>query len=397
MKQTAAQTGKVMRLIVAALFVGCGIPAFSQNEMPVSNRPQDSGADFVGAVGCSSSLCHGGAGPNRGSYTTWKAKDIHHTSWETLGTNRSDAMAKAIGGESALKTWRCTECHMPMATVPPSRMSADVDPKDGVSCETCHGPASEWIRTHTRLDLTHAQRLSIGMKDLESLYVRANTCIACHQNVDPGLLGAGHPDLFFELDGQSEREPEHWLDKGDWFGPKAWFTGQAAALREVSWGLSKQGSPSTDYIGQWYALMWVLETAGNAHGNLGGIGANPPEFSPEAARQIQGNADNLARAAATASWDALSTRRALDALAGTSATFIANATTEKPKSEILRKKAHRLTLALDRLVAALNTNKQFDAAKSLLPELLKIATTYPDFDGERFAGKLSEFKAALGL
>lgn len=370
--------------------------SYGQTPIPVTNRPKPGAAEFVGPVGCSSSLCHGGAGPNSGSYTTWKRKDVHRKSWETLASNRADLMAKAIGSDTALGSWRCTECHMPMANVPAEKIAGHIEPKDGVSCETCHGPASEWIRTHTRADLTHSQRVSIGMKDLESLYVRANTCVACHQNVDPGLLGAGHPDLFFELDGQSEREPEHWEDKGEWFGSKAWFTGQATALREVSWALSKQGSPNSDYLAQWQALLWLLQTAGEAHGNLGGIAATAPEFSPEVAAQIQGNADNLARTAARTEWDALATRRTLDALAGTSATFVANASPDKTKNEALRKKAHRLTLALDRLTTALNQNKQFETAVAILPDLQKIAMTFPDFDAESFAGKLSEFKAALG-
>ena len=53
-------------------------------------------------------------------------------------------------------------------------------------------------------------RTAAGMRDLQNLYVRANICVACHQNVDADILKAGHPELIFELDGKSVAEPKHW-------------------------------------------------------------------------------------------------------------------------------------------------------------------------------------------
>lgn len=46
------------------------------------------------------------------------------------------------------------------------------------------------------------------MRDLRNLYARANACVACHQNVDPEILKAGHPELVFELDRQSNKRTE---------------------------------------------------------------------------------------------------------------------------------------------------------------------------------------------
>ena len=40
-------------------------------------------------------------------------------------------------------------------------------------------------------------RVGAGMRDLRNFYVRANTCVACHQNVDQELRTAGHPLLTF--------------------------------------------------------------------------------------------------------------------------------------------------------------------------------------------------------
>ena len=81
--------------------------------------------------------------------------------------------------------------------------------------------------------------------DLKNLYVRANTCVACHQNVPQALLAAGHPELIFELDGQAVSQPKHWSEAADWNGAQAWFVGQAVALREMSWQASKELSPKS--------------------------------------------------------------------------------------------------------------------------------------------------------
>ena len=86
-------------------------------------------------------------------------------------------------------------------------------------------------------------RVLAGLRDLKHLYVRANSCVACHQTVEPALLAAGHPELLFELDGQAVAEPKHWREKGDWHGPKAWLVGQAVVVAGASSGeAGKSGS-----------------------------------------------------------------------------------------------------------------------------------------------------------
>ncbi len=115
------------------------------------------------------------------------------------------------------------------------RFASTAHADEGVSCESCHGAAGSWLRGHTRTDWNYAMRVTAGMRDLRSLYVRANTCVACHQNIDNDLLKAGHPTLVFELDSQSINEPKHWRDDDPSIGPRAWLTGQAVALREAAW------------------------------------------------------------------------------------------------------------------------------------------------------------------
>jgi hypothetical protein len=105
--------------------------------------------------------------------------------------------------------------------VAPTLCAPDALVSEGVSGGSCHGPAEAWLRSHTRSDLTHADRVASGMRDLRSLYHRANACVACHQTLEPEIVAVGrHPVLYFELDGQAHSQPKHWrepaADRSGW-------------------------------------------------------------------------------------------------------------------------------------------------------------------------------------
>ena len=207
---------------------------------------------FLGAQSCATSGCHGGADDKSRQYTVWSKYDVHHERpYATLTTARSERIAETLKLGNPTQAARCTVCHAPMQTVPAERLDKAVKISDGVSCENCHGPAENWIRSHTRKDYTHADRVHAGMRDLQNLYVRANTCVACHQNVDADILAAGHPELIFELDGQCVTQPKHWQETTNWHGAQAWYIGQAVAMRELTWQLSRDKTPGETLINRW--------------------------------------------------------------------------------------------------------------------------------------------------
>jgi len=146
-------------------------------------------------------------------------------------------------------------------------------------------------------------RVSAGMRDLKSFYVRANTCVACHQNLDPDiikardLIRAGHPELTFELDRQSVDEPKHWKDDDPSSGVRAWLVGQAVALREMSWAFSKNEKPDAEEIAKWKGLAWLLAKATARQANLPVIDPPGDTTSRSVFSEAQQQADLLARRA----------------------------------------------------------------------------------------------------
>lgn len=353
---------------------------------------RESDGAFVGSIGCKSSSCHGGAGPKRSQYFTWSQKDFHTKAYAVLLNSRSERIAESLGITVAQSSARCTVCHSPLQSVAPNRLMPTARLDEGVSCETCHGAAGGWLRGHTRTDWTYNTRVAAGMRDLRNLYVRANACVACHQNLAPELLKAGHPDMFFELDGQSVAQPKHWKDEEPWSGLREWLTGQAVALREMSWALANDPQNDAFSIARWNGLAWLCATATSAASIPSPVSlpSNTPGMADFTSMQTQ--ADSLARRASTSNWSDSFARSLLVALASVEAEFTAKGTA----NQVLGQRAKRLVLALDRLVNALGQNR--GAPPKIEPELNQLfqdVKTLDAFDASAFAGHLQAFRAAL--
>ena len=344
-----------------------------------SAAARDEAARFIGSAGCKSSSCHGGAGEKRSQYITWSQKDFHTRAYAILLDARSARIGEAIGISEPQSSARCTVCHSPFQSVASARLTSTAHPDEGVSCENCHGAAEPWLRGHTRTDWTYATRISAGMHDLRDLYARANACVACHQNVDPDILKAGHPELVFELDSQSTNEPKHWREDDPASGPRSWLIGQAVALREIMWTVNN--SPETErnrLFTQASALTWLLDKAG--------LGENVSSFGAFVGIQLQ--ADGVAHHAEK--WNPTTDQlmSILQTLAATDSEFhTRNATREDSFYRALR-----LTLALERLSAALNLSAKLD--KELLALRGDVQRHY-DFDVAAFGEHLRAFRAKL--
>jgi len=346
---------------------------------------------FLGAPSCSSSSCHGGAGANKDQYLVWSKYDYHHARpYATLETARAEHIAEALKLGDPTRSAACTACHAPLQTVPNDLLSQGLKISDGVSCESCHGPAERWLRGHTRHDWSHADRVRAGMRDLRSVYVRANTCVACHQTLGSDIRQAGHPELFFELDGQTVSQPKHWRTANDKPGAQIWLVGQAVALREMSWQLSQEKASYEDLAARWSALIWLLQLAGKADGHWPAIELNANAPTAERAMEAHRWSDRFAKAIAEISWSDGLTRKCVAGLAKTQGAF----GDPKIPRPIQARRAERLVLALDRLTTGLGAAMSSAKLGPLLDRLFEDVQSLPDFDPPQFAKHLQEFHAS---
>ena len=357
-----------------------------QAQGPAVGRPPV----VAGALTCATSGCHGGADDRSDQYALWSERDVHSRSSATLVTARAARMGEALGIADPGASARCTICHEPMKAVGPGLLAADAVPTEGVSCTSCHGLPESWLRSHTRPDWTHADRVAAGLRDLDDLYVRANTCVACHQDLAPDLVAVGrHPALTFELDGQARSEPPHWRERPG-TGPQAWFVGQAVALREMSAALARPGGDSAIDAARWQGLLWVLRQAAPAGGGtaLEPLSAATAATAPETAVAA---ADGLARSAARA-WPAEDPALLLRRLAGTAAEFL----TPGVPALVQACRGERLVLGLDRLLAALPSDRRPPGASAQLDRLFQLVQSRPDFSAPDFARALDAFSRTVG-
>jgi len=350
------------------------------------------GGQFVGVAGCKSSSCHGGAGETRSQCLTWLQKDFHARSYAILTNARSARIAETLGLPVAQESNRCTVCHSPFQSVAATRLAPTAHPDEGVSCESCHGAAESWLRGHTRKDWNYAMRVTAGMRDLKSFYVRANTCVACHQNLDSDIAKAGHPELTFEPDGQSVAEPKHWRDDDPSSGLRAWLGGQAVALREMSWALSKNETPDAEATAKWKGLAWLLAKATAQQTDLPIIDQPTGATSPAVFSSAQEQADLLARRAAESRLSNDFAQQLLRALAATDSEFVIS---KETSHDLLFRRAQRLVLALGRLSNAVSSEPPGTAKNPALTQLFDDVRSRADFQAPRFVEHVRNLRATI--
>jgi cytochrome c554/c'-like protein len=146
-----------------------------------------SGADtVVGPTKCTS--CH----DHDRQANRWQREEpaqykdkAHYNTRKQLEAPKSGAYAKAIGLADPYDVkGSCVTCHSTVFRG---------DANAGVSCESCHGPASGYLEPHQTKG-SYAKAVSLGLRDLRGKPPAiAKACVACHLTTDKRLVAAGHP------------------------------------------------------------------------------------------------------------------------------------------------------------------------------------------------------------
>ncbi len=125
---------------------------------------------YVGAQKCQ--ICHKSDNQGR-QYLIWEASK-HAKSLEALTLPKAAEAAKAMGVDKPANDPRCLKCHSPLAATAPELNC------EGVSCEVCHGPGSEYKKLSVMKDKAVAVKSGLilyGSPDA----IKAQ-CLKCHEN-----------------------------------------------------------------------------------------------------------------------------------------------------------------------------------------------------------------------
>lgn len=141
----------------------------------------------------------------RGAYPVWKGH-FHSDAYRSLEREYTKQIAKRWRGiDDPAHDWRCVKCHVTAYGADPSQIASTYRQEDGVTCEVCHGPGSEYA------DVDHgpsnADRYKLGFQKLTNLEERQAFCTRCHNSVSPSYKP-------FNLQ-EFSRVILHWVDPDD--------------------------------------------------------------------------------------------------------------------------------------------------------------------------------------
>lgn len=181
-KASPTRTGQSIRTVKAIAAVGA----------KKSKIRPESVHKTIGPGKCSS--CH-----RHETQSTWWFDDRHYATADPFLEQKPEFMKIArLYGLSDTQVSRgtavCMDCH---GTVVSGKERREIT--DGVSCESCHGPAADYLDPHQEGEPSQGlQRkgylaaIKLGMIGKGNAQERAKACASCHYITDERLLSAGH-------------------------------------------------------------------------------------------------------------------------------------------------------------------------------------------------------------
>lgn len=200
-------------LIALALLAPLGLMLLPSSE---AARQKADEHEFLGPEQCSN--CHGD------EQIVW-GRSSHFGTSDILGKDEAYDIADALDFDLDDEEGAayCQRCH---ASFPKG-----ADEPIGVSCESCHGPASDWMSLHNETKKENGKPLKIdgkpvyldrdariaaaaaqGMIDTGNLYALVSNCLGCHTVPDENLVNTGGHNAGtadFELLSFSQGEVRH--------------------------------------------------------------------------------------------------------------------------------------------------------------------------------------------
>ena len=151
----------------------------------------------------------------------WEDKDKHSNSYRNLSSSLGQQIGKLLKADVLNAATGCIQCHTP-AIDAAKWENGVVQASEGVGCEACHGPSSNWAEDHDDFELwsrvSPASKKDRGWIDVRSAVARAENCVSCHVGsaadgrvITHAMYAAGHPTLSgFEIESFASKMPRHW-------------------------------------------------------------------------------------------------------------------------------------------------------------------------------------------
>ncbi len=148
---------------------------------------------YIGIKKCK--MCHQTAARGK-QYQKW-ASGPHAKAYETLATPEAKQVAEKAGVKGdPQKAAECLVCHVTAYNAPASQKAPTYKMEEGVTCEACHGPGSDYwsLKVMKGLAAGTIEPASVGMT-----VPNEKTCVTCHNKKSPTYKPFDYKKFYAEI------------------------------------------------------------------------------------------------------------------------------------------------------------------------------------------------------
>jgi Zn finger protein HypA/HybF involved in hydrogenase expression len=158
----------VILMALGVLFLISSAVVMAQEE------EKEMGPQYIGAAKCK--VCHN-AEKRGAQYAKWQAS-AHAKAYDALASEEAVAIGKKMSIENPQTSDQCLKCHVTAFGVKAEMKAESFDMTEGVGCEACHGPGSEYKSLKIMKDKEAAVAAGLIIPTEE-------TCVGCHNEESP--------------------------------------------------------------------------------------------------------------------------------------------------------------------------------------------------------------------
>jgi hypothetical protein len=180
--------GLVIYVILAAFWFTPAPTAIAEEKAAAEKADEDT-FGYIGVKKCG--MCH--KSEAKGDQLGKWEEGPHAKAYESLASDEAKAIATERKlAKPAQESPECLKCHVTAFAVMANLENEKITLEEGVSCESCHGPASAYSKMSVMKAITAGTQ---DPKEVGLLHPTAEVCTGCHNEESPTFKGFKFEDM----------------------------------------------------------------------------------------------------------------------------------------------------------------------------------------------------------